>query len=314
MSRSPAHPRILIAALLIALASAALWVRARRAGERPLVLSGSIEARDVEVGSLVGGRVLSVRVAEGATVAAGDTLVTLEPDLINLQIDEQAAAIAQARANLARAEKGPRSEQVARARIDADAAETDRKRLEPLLAAGTIGQRDYDASAVRAATTRQTLVELERGTRSEEIDAARAAVAGQEGRLAYLERQRAETVVRAPVAGVIESMELRPGDLVPANQPVALLLEPDQLWVRVFVPEPKLGLVRIGMAARVTVDTFARREFAGSVVEIRHEAEYTPRNIQTLDQRAEQVFGVKIAIDPAPELRPGMAALVRLVS
>ena len=107
-------------------------------------------------------------------------------------------------------------------------------------------------------------------------------------------------------------MNLRPGDLVPANQPVAKMLEPSQLWVRVYVPEPQLGRVRIGQKAALTVDTFPKRSFPGHVVEIRTQAEYTPRNVQTLDQRMDQVFGVKVAIDPAPELKPGMAATARL--
>ena len=112
---------------------------------------------------------------------------------------------------------------------------------------------------------------------------------------------------------MIESLDLRPGDLVAANQPVARMLEPSQLWVRVFVPEPQLGRVKVGQRASLTVDTFPGREFAAKVVEIRTQAEYTPRNVQTLDQRMDQVFGVKVSIDPVPELKPGMAATVRLI-
>jgi HlyD family secretion protein len=99
---------------------------------------------------------------------------------------------------------------------------------------------------------------------------------------------------------------------VAPNAPVATILEPDQLWVRVFVPETRLGLVRVGQAVTLTVDTFPKRAFPGKVVEISPRAQYTPRNVQTLDQRSEQVFGVKVAVDPTPELKPGMAALVRL--
>jgi len=83
--------------------------------------------------------------------------------------------------------------------------------------------------------------------------------------------------------------------------------------VRVYVPEPQLGRVRVGQRAALTVDTFPKREFPGKVVEIRTQSEYTPRNVQTLDQRMDQVFGVKVAIDPVPELKPGMAAMVRLL-
>ena len=82
--------------------------------------------------------------------------------------------------------------------------------------------------------------------------------------------------------------------------------------MRVWVPEPALGRVRLGQKATITVDSFPRREFSGKVVEIREQGEYTPRNVQTLKQRMDQVFGVKVAIDPSPELKPGMAAMVRL--
>src|SRR5262249_32056129 len=110
----------------------------------------------------------------------------------------------------------------------------------------------------------------------------------------------------------IQTIDLRPGDLVGANQPVATILEPDQMWVRVYVPEPRLGLVHLGQKARIRVDTFPKREYPGKVVEIRPKGEYTPRNVQTLDQRMDQVFGVKVAIEPTADLKPGMASTVRL--
>jgi multidrug resistance efflux pump len=93
---------------------------------------------------------------------------------------------------------------------------------------------------------------------------------------------------------------------------VASILEPHELWVRVYVPEPALGLVHLGQAADVRVDTFPRRAFSGKVVEISSQAEYTPRNIQTSEQRNDQVFGVKVAIQQGSPLRAGMAARVRL--
>jgi HlyD family secretion protein len=303
--------RILLAILLLA-AAGGFWAFRTRSREKPLLLSGSIEARDAEVGSLVGGRVLAVHADEGARVAAGQPLVTLETDLIGHQIREQEARVEEARANLARTRRGPRQEEVARARAEWENAEKDRQRLESLMKDGVIGRQQYDAAATKARTAEELYRELARGSRPEDIAAAEAAYQREQGRLAYLNRQKEEAVVRAPSAGTIEALDLRPGDIVGPNQPVARILEPGQLWVRVFVPEPTLGRVRVGQEAFVKVDAFPDREFPGAVVEISDQAEYTPRNVQTLEQRMDQVFGVKVAIEPAPELKPGMAAVVRL--
>ena len=306
--------RVILAAVIALAAVGGLgwWLNAKRR-EKPLVLSGAIEARDVEVGSLLGGRVTRVLVEEGTTVAAGQPIVQFETDLVDLQISQQKARIGQAEANLTKALRGPRVEQIRSARAQAENADRERERWTSLREKGVAPQQQYDVAATQAKTAREALLELERGNRPEDIAAAKATLEAEQRQLGYLERQRAESVVKAPAAGIIESMDLRPGDLVGPNKPVARMLEPSQIWVRVYVPEPELGRVHVGQRAALKVDTYPRREFAGKVVEIRTQSEYTPRNVQTLDQRMDQVFGVKVAIDPVPELKPGMAATVRLL-
>jgi membrane fusion protein YbhG len=304
--------KILVAVVILLAAAAAAWTFASKRKEKPLVLSGTIEVRDVEIGSLFGGRVLKVLVEEGATIAAGQPVVAFETDLIDLQIAQEKAKVAQAKAALTKSLRGFRTEEVASARAQAENAEKERLRQKALLEQGIVGQQAYDAAETAARTANENYRELERGNRPEDIDAARATLEAEEKQLGYLERQKTESLVKAPADGVIESMDLRPGDLVLPNQPVAKMLEPSQLWVRVYVPEPELGRVRVGQRALLKVDTFPKKEFPGHVVEIRTQSEYTPRNIQTLDQRMDQVFGVKVAIDPTSELKPGMAATVRL--
>jgi RND family efflux transporter MFP subunit len=299
-------------ASVIIVAGAILWAYPRWVRPSPLILSGTIEARDVQVGSLVGGRIMAVHVDEGASVVAGQRLVTFEPDLLDIQIQEQRAQIDQARARLALQLAGPRAEEKARVRVDWQNAEAERQRLEALLKKGVVAQEEYDRADATARMKLEVLQENEHGNRREDIDAARATLAQQESHLAYLLRQRKETVVTAPADGVIQSFSLRPGDLVAANQAVLNLLETNQLWVRVYVPETQMGLVRVGQDVSLAVDTFPRRGFPGKIVEIREKGEYTPRNIQTLDQRTDLVFGVKVAITPTPELKPGMSALVTL--
>jgi multidrug resistance efflux pump len=153
---------------------------------------------------------------------------------------------------------------------------------------------------------------LKKGTRKEDIEAARAEVQQQQLRLGVLLKQREEAVVRSSVEGVVQSMGLRPGDLVAPNQPVAEILEAHQLWVRVFVPETELGLIRVDQPVRVRVDTFPNHWFPGRIATVSSKGEYTPRNVQTRAQRAEQVFGVKVLVDPDARLKAGMAAEVDL--
>lgn len=303
--------RIVVIVVVLAAAAAGYWLWQREQAARPLVLSGSIEARQVRVGSLVGGRIAAVHTEEGATVKAGDLLVELDPGLLAPQVAEQQARAAAARAALARTENGPRREDVERARIAWQAAETDRKRFEQLWKDGVVGKRDYDAAAVAEATAKQTYLEKARGNRAEDRAADTASLQAAEERLAYLQQQQDELQVRSPADGVVQSFDLRPGDLVAPNQAVAAILERSQIWVRVYVPEPRLAAVHVGDDVEVTIDGTAKR-FPGRVVEIRDRAEYTPRNLQTQEQRMEQVFGVKVALAPSPELKPGMAAFVHL--
>jgi HlyD family secretion protein len=279
----------------------------------PLELSGTVEAHLVRVGSTVGGRVAAVHVEEGASVRAGDVLVTLETKTLDPQLREQRARVAEAGAAAEELRAGPRSEEVRRAEIAWKNAERERTRLEELLAAGAVSQKRYDDAADESTTRLEALRELERGTRAEEIAKGEASLERERAHEEYLERLREESVVRASVDGVVQSLDLRSGDLVAPDQPVASLLDPGDVWIRVYVPEPELGRVRLGQEARVKLDTYPEHSFSGSVVEIRDRAEYTPRNLQTREQRSEEVFGVKVRVDPDPRIKPGMTASVVLV-
>ena len=304
--------RIVVAlAVLTAAAAALLYVR-KQQQPKPLVLAGTLEARTVNVGSLVGGRVTRVHVDEGSQVAAGQTLVTLETETLDRQIAEQQAAIAVARASLAKALNGPRDEEIRKAAAIAENDERERRRLASLYSAGIVSKEMLDQAATKAKTSAEDLRVLRGGSRKEDIAAARAQAEQQERHLATLMKQRDETVVRSSVTGIVQSFGLRPGDIVAPNQTVAEILEPSELWVRIYVPETLLGLVRVNMPVRVRVDTFPDVWFPARVATVSSEGEYTPRNVQTRAQRAEQVFGVKVVTDPDARLKAGMAAEVDL--
>jgi membrane fusion protein YbhG len=298
---------VLLIVIVAAIAATLLYMRARRA-PKELTASGTLEARTVNVGSLVGGRVTRVLVDEGWHLVAGQTIVTLETETIDRQIAEQQAAIEAARAAYQKALAGPRPEEIAKAQAVATNDEVERRRLERLFRAGIAAKEQLDDATAKAKASAEDLRMLQRGTRKEDIEVARAETEQQQKRLDTLLKQRAETVVKSSVTGVVQSMGLRPGDLVAPNQPVAEILESSQLWVRVYVPETELGLIRVNQQVRVQVDTFPNQWFPGHVAAVSSQGEYTPRNVQTRAQRAEQVFGVKVLVDPNPRLKAGMAA------
>lgn len=275
------------------------------------VYSGTIEARDADIGSLMGGRVSEVLAEEGDSVTAGQTLVRFDRYLLDPQIKEQESRIAQMRANLERVQRGPRREEIERARINYEHAESERVRQETLLKQGVGIQATYDETAAAAQVALQQYEELKRGSRAEDVQQAQAQLAAEENALAMLRRQLEESEVHAPASGVIQTMDLRPGDMIAPNQPVAVLLESNELWVRVFVPETRLGEVKVGQPVDLTIDTFPKRVFKSRVQSVSERAEYTPRNVQTPEQREDQVFAVRLRLEPAPELKAGMTATVR---
>jgi len=305
--------RIVLAIVVLALATTGLLLYMREARKpKPVVLSGSLEARTVQVGSLVGGRVVRVLIDEGAHVVAGQLLVTLETETIDRQIAEQRAAIDAAKAQLAKLIAGPRSEEIAKAAVVAANDAREQHRQEELHRYGIVAKQLAENATAKAKASAEDLRILQKGSRSEDIAAARASVEQAERRVATLMKNRAETDVRSSVTGVVQSFGLRPGDLVAPNQTVAEILESDQLWVRVYVPETMLGLVHVDQPVRVRVDTWPNETFPGHVGTIASQGEYTPRNVQTRSQRAEQVFGVKVLVDSNAKLHAGMAADVDL--
>jgi multidrug resistance efflux pump len=304
--------RIALLLVVLAVAGALAIYYLRRRIPQEIVLSGTIEARTVNVGSLVGGRVERVLADEGVRVAAGQPLVTLETTTIDRQIAEQQAAIANAAAQLAKGIAGPRSEEIAKAAAVASNDERDRRRMAALYRDGIVAKEMLDDATTKAKTSADDLRILQQGTRKEDIAALRAALEQQQRRLDTLLKQRAETTVVSTVNGVVQSFPLRPGDLVAPNQTVAEILEESQLWVRVYIPEPQLALIHVGQPVRVRVDTFPNQWFPGHVASVSSQGEYTPRNVQTRAQRIDQMFGVRVFIDPNRNLHAGMTAEVDL--
>lgn len=174
-----------------------------------------------------------------------------------------------------------------------------------LLLAGTRAEEIREAEA-RRDQAGQRLKLLESGYRREQIAQARAAVEAAQAATRAIQTQLDELTISAPSDAVVEAIELRPGDLVGAGVPVVSLMDRGELWVRAYVPEGRLSIA-LGQAVEVTVDSFPGARFRGHVSFIARQAEFTPGNVQTPEERSKQVFRIKVRLDDGLDrLRPGM--------
>lgn len=193
----------------------------------------------------------------------------------------------------------------------AEASQQVREEELQLLERGTREEEKAEARA-QLEEAKQALAIATKGYRKEDIAEAEAAVAAARASVEAVDVQRGELEVTADIDGTIEALELRPGDLVGPNSPVLSILDTNRLWVRAYLPENRLEL-QLGDRLPVTVDSFPGRPFVGTVTYISNQAEFTPRNVQTPEERSKQVFRVKVEVaDQHRELRAGMAADVWL--
>ncbi|QDV26460.1 HlyD family secretion protein [Aureliella helgolandensis] len=180
-----------------------------------------------------------------------------------------------------------------------------------LLEAGTRKEELREAAA-RLEEAYQAWQLMEHGYRAEEIEQAQAARDAAQAALEAIRQQKEELNIKSPIDGSIESLDLQPGDMVAAGAPVLSMLDKDNLWVRAYVPQNRIG-IKVGQTVRVTVDTYPDEPFTGTVSFVARQAEFTPNNVQTLEERSKQVFRFKVAIENRRDLlRPGMMADVWL--
>jgi len=278
---------------------------ARRASS----VSGTIETDEVRVASRYGGRVLKLFVTEGDVLTNGQPIAELDAAELSARRDQAAA-------QLAELEAGPRAQEIASAKDDWEAlvtqlnqAKLDGKRADELFAEKAISATEHDQatsrlqmleSNVAASKSRYDL--LLAGTRVERLAQSRA-------ELAEIDTHLREMKIAAPSDSVVEVLSVKVGDVLAANQEIATLLLTNHLWVRVYVPEPWLGRIQLGEKVKVGVDSDPGADFSGAVEQIARAAEFTPRNVQTVDERIKQVFGIKVRLDnPGGKLRAGMSA------
>jgi len=312
---------VLVAVAVVA--SLAVRHRGAQAPEGVLRISGNIELTEVQVSFQVPGRVTQRLVDEGALVRQGDLVARLDAAELTQALEAARGEEDAAAAALAELKAGSRSEEVAqgeallaRAEAEAHRLATDYQRDQALFAKEVIPKRELDAAraasdaaAASVRERRQALALLRKGPRREQIDQAQARLAAVRARVASARERLDWATLRAPIAGVVLSKSVEPGEQVAAGTPVVTLGDTSQCWLKGYIPEAALGRVKLGQEVRVTTDSHPGKVYPGKLSFISSEAEFTPKSVQTEKERVKLVYRIKVTLaNPGLELKPGMPA------
>jgi HlyD family secretion protein len=314
--------------MLLLIAAALLgwvWLRDDR-GPGPLVLQGNVDIRQADLGFKVAGRIRALVAEEGDKVAAGQLLAELEPSDYEADLDLVHGQVSVAEANLAELLHGSRPEEIEQARAlvnDSEAALVNArltyKRQQELLRSGNTPQSSYDLASAALQQAEARLVSAKaalslsvQGPRIERIDAARGQLAQSRAAQLLSEQRLADTRLVAPEEGVILARVREPGTIAAVGDVVFTIDLTHPTWIRVYVAEPNLERVHPGMTVEVKTD--GGKTYPGKVGYISPLAEFTPKTVQTPEQRAELVYRLRVVVEHADEsLRQGMPVSVRLV-
>ncbi|MEK6698558.1 MAG: efflux RND transporter periplasmic adaptor subunit [Nitrospirota bacterium] len=265
-----------VAALVIVIITV-LVVRSRNSGTADaLVLSGNVEVTEVNVGFKIPGRVVRLLTDEGRPVKKGERAALLDSAEYESLAAQNRALVQNAGATLEKTKK-------------------DHERAEELYKNGAISSQQMDAAKTAYDVAAAQLLQ------------ARAALAASEDRLR-------DTAVYAPISGVVLRKNIEAGETIAAGTPVFTIGDLENPWVKVYVKEDKLGVVKLGQKAEIRTDSYPGKIYEGTVTYISSEAEFTPKNVQTQEERVKLVFAVKVSVkNVSNELKPGMPADVKIL-
>lgn len=332
MNAARARRGALIGIVLVGTAVTAVRCRSQASTEEARA-SGYVEATEVRVAAEVGGRILEVAVKEGDRIEAGALVARLDDTDTSIAVRRAEADRDQAVAQLRLLQAGARAEDVRQARAQVESAQAeiavaeaevqsaraDLARFEALLAsnAGSRKQRDDAATRVAVAEARlsaarqreraaaEGLARLKAGARVEEIAAARARVAATEAQIAALAKSRGDATLKSPVSGFVTAKLADAGEVIPRGAPVVVVTDLDHAWANVYVDEPLVPRLKFGQKIMLVTDAGQRLE--GTITFISPKAEFTPRNVQTAEERTKLVYRIKVTADNRDGvLKPGM--------
>ena len=327
-----------------------VWLRASRGpGDGLIQANGRIESDTVNISGKLAGRILTITAREGDTVKAGAELVRLDDRSVQARLAEAQAVLAtatarltaartalevmrkevptvigSAEAGLAAAEAGERRAQAGEAQEQRDAQRAKRlvaegfvheQTAEKAELAWRLAQDQFVVAQAGRAQARQTLADARLGperirSKRAELAALEATRREAEARVAEVQSGVDDLRVASPIDGVVTTRFVNVGEVVNAGMPLLELVDLDRLYLKVYVPEREIGKIRRGLAAQIHSDAFPGVPFDATVRYIASRAEFTPKEVQTPDERTKLVYEVRLYLENNPDhrLTPGLPA------
>ena len=297
--------------------------------EKEIALNGTVEIDSVRISSLAGGRIIDLKLEEGQPVKKGDVVAQIDPADLELELNKLQTVLKGAKAHLRLAGNGARkedrqkvSEMLKQSEIAKDKAEREFNRLAGLFDKGAIPEKQYDDAKTmfEQAQTAYNQVSAENekvsnGTRSEQIDIARASVDQAKAGISIIEKKISDCKVLSPVDGTVVHRLVEKGEIVGRGVPIGIIRDMSKAKVTVFLPELDLGKVKIGQKAMVMTDSYPDKPIDGFISFISESAEFTPKNIQTRSERVKTVYRAEITVgNDKGILKAGMPVEVSLVN
>ncbi|MCG8401225.1 MAG: efflux RND transporter periplasmic adaptor subunit [Firmicutes bacterium] len=316
--------RVVIVLVALLLAAGGYWGHNKYLAGDTAVLeaTGTIEATTVDLSAKIQGALKSISVDGGDSVSKGQLVAELSRNDLVAQRERDALTVLKAEAGLADLQSGAREQEIKEASLALDTAAVnlqqatiDFTRLESLYQAAAIPRSEYENAANRlklaenqkeAARARLSL--LESGNRPQQINAARAEVERSKAMLKATRAVLEDLKIFATLDGEVLSRNYEEGEYITPGAPVVTIADLSDLWIKVYISTNDLPRIRLGQQVSFTVSGESK-VFSGVVREIASKGEYTPKTIQTKQERANIVFGVKVGIaEPGGVLKPGMPA------
>jgi HlyD family secretion protein len=321
---------VIIAVVVLAAIAGGVYYWKQRAANDPqaaFTMWGNVDVHQVELAFRVSGRIAKLDVDEGDRVAPGTELAQLDRVPFETDVAAATAQVAMAQAQFDKATRGFRTEEIAQAaaavrqrEADLANAKVTDERLKGLFPQGAVTRQDMDNADARVresdaqlASAREQLALVTRGSRIEDIQTQEANLAAAKANLAKAHTALEDATLIAPSNGVVSVRAREVGAIVQSGQTIYTVALNDPVWIRAYVPQPRLGRIKPGMVVKVEIDSMPGKQFDGTVGFISPEAEFTPKSVQTEQVRDDLVYRLRIvAKDPDNVFRQGMPVTVRV--